>query len=48
VFIFFELARLEVIAEEIEDPFIGDMNDLPSDKSAEGIRRNVIEILAVS
>jgi ion channel-forming bestrophin family protein len=48
VFIFFALASLEVIAEEIEDPFDGDQNDLPTDKIAESIKRHVGEILGES
>lgn len=44
-FIFYVLASLELIAEEIEDPFGGDQNDLPTEKIAANIRRNVEEIL---
>jgi len=33
-FIFYVLASLELIAEEIEDPFGGDENDLPLEKMA--------------
>jgi putative membrane protein len=44
-FIFYVLASLELIAEEIEDPFGGDSNDLPTAKMAENIHRNVAEIL---
>ncbi|MEO6719597.1 MAG: bestrophin family ion channel [Ferruginibacter sp.] len=36
---------LELIAEEIEDPFGGDENDLPTDKLSQNIHRNVEEIL---
>ncbi len=32
-FIFYVLASLELIAEEIEDPFGGDENDLPTERS---------------
>jgi putative membrane protein len=36
---------LELIAEEIEEPFGDDANDLPMEKIAENIDRNVGEIL---
>jgi putative membrane protein len=45
VFVFYVLASLELIAEEIEDPFGGDANDVPTLKLAETIKRNVMEIL---
>jgi len=45
-FVFYVLASLEIIAEEIEDPFGGDENDLPLDKIAANIHRHVTEILA--
>jgi putative membrane protein len=45
VFVFYVLASLELIAEEIEDPFGGDANDVPTAKLAETIQRNVSEIL---
>lgn len=45
VFIFYVLASLEIIAEEIEDPFGGDANDLPTEKIAGNIEKNVQEIL---
>jgi len=45
VFIFYVLASLELIAEEIEDPFGGDANDLPTRKIAENIKRHVHELL---
>lgn len=45
VFIFYVLASLELIAEEIEDPFGNDANDLPTDKLAENIKNNIEEIL---
>lgn len=44
-FIFYVLASLELIAEEIEDPFGGDENDLPTQKLAQNIRKHVGEIL---
>lgn len=45
IFIFYVLASLELIAEEIEDPFGNDENDLPTDKIAENIKKNIEEIL---
>ncbi|RKS02069.1 MULTISPECIES: bestrophin family protein [unclassified Flavobacterium] len=45
VFIFYVLASLELIAEEIEDPFGTDANDLPTGKIAENIKRHIEEIL---
>jgi putative membrane protein len=44
-FIFYVLASLELIAEEIEDPFGGDENDVPTEKLAQNIQRNIAEIL---
>ncbi len=45
VFIFYVLVSLEVIAEEIEDPFGTDANDLPTQGLSEKIKANVKEIL---
>lgn len=45
VFIFYVLASLELIAEEIEDPFGVDANDLPTKKMAENIKRHVEELI---
>jgi len=45
-FIFYVLASLELIAEEIEDPFGKDSNDLPMEKIAENIRINMKDIIA--
>jgi putative membrane protein len=39
------LASLELIAEEIEDPFGSDENDLPTRKISENIRKNIEELL---
>lgn len=44
-FIFYVLASLELIAEEIEDPFGKDLNDLPIFKMADNIKNKVAEIL---
>jgi putative membrane protein len=43
--VFYVLASLELIAEEIEDPFGKDSNDLPMDKIAKNIQKHVAEIL---
>ncbi len=43
--VFYVLASLELIAEEIEDPFGNDANDLPTDELALGIRMAVRQIL---
>jgi putative membrane protein len=45
VFIFYVLASLELIAEEIEDPFGNDENDLPTHKIAENIKKHVEELI---
>jgi len=44
-FVFYVLASLEIIAEEIEDPFGGEENDLPLDKIAATIHNNINDIL---
>ena len=45
VFIFYVLASLELIAEEIEDPFGSDENDLPTEKIAQNIKKHVEELI---
>ena len=45
VVIFYFLFSIELIAEEIEDPFGTDINDLPLDEMAVKIRNNVREII---
>lgn len=45
MFIFYVLASLELIAEEIEEPFGDDPNDLPTARMAENIKKNVDELL---
>ena len=45
LFIFYVLASLEIIAEEIEDPFGGDTNDLPLEKMALNIHHNTGDII---
>jgi len=44
-FVFYAFASIEVIAEEIEDPFGTDANDLPLDSISDTIRANLEEIL---
>jgi putative membrane protein len=46
IFVFYVLASLELIAEEIEEPFGNDANDLPMQRMAENIRKNVVEIFS--
>lgn len=43
--VFYVLASLELIAEEIEDPFGVDANDLPTDRMAASIRKAVGELI---
>ena len=45
VLIFYALASLELIAEEIENPFGTDANDLPIDQICQNIRKHVGELL---
>jgi ion channel-forming bestrophin family protein len=42
----FVLLSVELISEEIEEPFGRDVNDLPTDELAEKIRENIKEILS--
>ena len=44
VFIFYAFASLELISEEIEDPFGDDANDLPTQELSEKIKANLDEI----
>lgn len=44
-FVFYVMASLEIIAEEIEDPFGSDANDLPMQQIATNIGKHVNEIL---
>jgi putative membrane protein len=46
VFIFYVLASLEVIAEEIEEPFGTDTNDLPLERLSAMIASDARELLA--
>jgi putative membrane protein len=43
--VFYVFASIEVIAEEIEDPFGTDSNDLPTDDITANVKQNLIEIL---
>jgi ion channel-forming bestrophin family protein len=45
MFIFFAMLGIELMAQEIEDPFGLDCNDLPTGDIANTIRKNVFEIL---
>jgi ion channel-forming bestrophin family protein len=40
-FVFYALVSMELLAEEIEDPFGADTNDLPTDQICLNIERNV-------
>jgi len=46
IFVFYILVSMEILAEEIEDPFGKDDNDLPTDGLSQKIKDNVHEILA--
>ena len=43
--LFYIFGSIELIAEEIEDPFGTDDNDLPTDQISETICRNLDEIM---
>ena len=45
VFIFYVFASLELIAQEIEEPFGNDANDLPTTRIAENIKKHIEELL---
>ena len=45
VLVSFVILSVELIAEEIEDPFGRDVNDLPTDDLAVTIKENIREIL---
>lgn len=44
-FVFYVLVSIEILAEEIEDPFGADDNDLPTDELCQKIKANVAEVL---
>ncbi|GAB3491499.1 bestrophin family ion channel [Spirosoma knui] len=45
MFVFYVLASLEIIAEEIENPFGNDANDLPIDTICKGIQQTVSQAI---
>jgi putative membrane protein len=45
LFVFYAFAGLELLAEEIEEPFGHEQNDLPTDSIAATIKKNLLEIL---
>ena len=45
IFVFYVLVSMEILAEEIEDPFGKDDNDLPTDDLCRKIKSNVSEVL---
>ncbi len=45
VFVFYVLMSLELIAEEIEDPFNNDENDIPMEALAQNIEKSVQKIM---
>lgn len=47
VFVFYVLMSLELLAEEIEDPFNNDTNDVPMLRICENIKKNVEEVLPI-
>lgn len=44
--VFYTLLGMELVAEEIEDPFNNDINDIPMDKIANNIEKHIKEILS--
>ncbi|MDV7696717.1 hypothetical protein N6B72_07290 [Chryseobacterium soli] len=47
VFVYYVLMSLELIAEEIEDPFNNDENDIPMEALAQNIEKNVHQIMGL-
>jgi len=47
VFVYYVLMSLELIAEEIEDPFNNDENDIPMEALAQNIERSVHQIMGL-
>ncbi|WP_449400000.1 bestrophin family protein [Chryseobacterium wanjuense] len=45
VFVYYVLMSLEIIAEEIEDPFSNDENDIPMEAIAQNIEKSVHQIM---
>jgi putative membrane protein len=48
MFLFYVLVSMEILAEEIEDPFGRDDNDLPTDNLCDKIKANVEEIIPIN
>lgn len=48
VFVYYVLMSLEMIAEEIEDPFSNDENDIPMEAIAQNIEKGVHQIMGLS
>jgi ion channel-forming bestrophin family protein len=48
MFVFFAFLGIQLMAEEIEDPFGLDCNDLPTGDISENIAKNVFELLGVA
>jgi len=48
MFLFYVLVSMEILAEEIEDPFGKDASDLPTDELCGKIRANIKEIFGKS
>ena len=46
-FVFYALVSMELLAEEIEDPFVSDQNDLPTDQLCLTIQNNCQQIFGV-
>ncbi|WP_128331567.1 bestrophin family protein [Apibacter sp. HY039] len=46
MFVFYVLISLELVAEDIEDPFNNGDNDIPTKKIAENIKKSCLDILA--
>jgi putative membrane protein len=47
VFVYYVLMSLEMIAEEIEDPFSNDENDIPMEAIAQNIEKSVHQIIGL-
>jgi putative membrane protein len=45
MFVLYVLASIELIAEEIEDPFNGDESDLPTEAISKNIKVSTEELL---
>lgn len=47
LFVFYVLMSVELIAEEIEDPFNEDINDIPTYQISQNIQKNIEDILRI-